>query len=74
MVKNPPTNAGDMGSISGLGRSLGEGNGKVFLPGKSMDRETWWATVHEVAKDTTWQLNKTKYSSSSANSDFVLFV
>ena len=30
MVKNPPTNtedAGDMGSIPGLGKSPGEGNG-----------------------------------------------
>ena len=26
-VKNPPTNAGDLGSIPGLGRSSGEGNG-----------------------------------------------
>ena len=26
-VKNPPANAGDMGSISGSGRSPGEGNG-----------------------------------------------
>ena len=26
-VKNPPVNAGDMGSIPGLGRSPGEGNG-----------------------------------------------
>ena len=26
-VKNPPANAGDTGSISGLGRSSGEGNG-----------------------------------------------
>ena len=26
-VKNPPTNAEDMGSIPGLERSLGEGNG-----------------------------------------------
>ena len=26
----------------------------VFLPGKSTDRETWWATVHEVAKSGTW--------------------
>ena len=25
VVKNPPANAGDMGSIPGLGRSLGEG-------------------------------------------------
>ena len=27
MVKNPPANAGDMGLISELGRSLGERNG-----------------------------------------------
>ena len=26
-VKNPSVNAGDLGSIPGLGRSLGEGNG-----------------------------------------------
>ena len=33
MVKNPPANAGgirDMGSISGSGRSPGEGNGNPF--------------------------------------------
>ena len=27
VVKNPPANIGDMGSILGLGRSPGEGNG-----------------------------------------------
>ena len=38
MVKNPPANAGDTGSIPGSGRSPGEGNGKptpVVLPGES---------------------------------------
>ena len=30
-VKNPPANAGDLGSISGLGRSPGEGNGSLLL-------------------------------------------
>ena len=30
MVKNLPTNAQDMGSILGLGRSSGEGNGNLF--------------------------------------------
>ena len=29
-VKNPPTNAGDLGLIPGLGRSPGEGNGNPF--------------------------------------------
>ena len=30
MVKNPPANAGDLGSIPGSGRSPGEGNGNPF--------------------------------------------
>ena len=34
MVKNPPANAGDVGSILGSGRSSAEGNGNL-----SMDRE-----------------------------------
>ena len=42
-VKNPPANAGDAGSIPGLGRKLQLT--PVFLTGKSMDRGTWWATV-----------------------------
>ena len=29
-VKNLPTNTGDMGSVPGLGRSPGEGNGNPF--------------------------------------------
>ena len=54
MVKNPPANAGDMGSISGLGRSPGEGNGKLLqysCLGNPMDRGAWWATVYGAAKD-----------------------
>ena len=38
VIKNPPANAGDAGSIPGLGRSPGEGNDnplQVFLPGRS---------------------------------------
>ena len=39
MIKNLPANAGGVGSIPGLGRSLREGNKcqpiPVFLPGKS---------------------------------------
>ena len=38
VVKNPPANAGDEGSIPRSGISPGEGNGKpfqyLFLPGK----------------------------------------
>ena len=38
VVKNPTANAGDVGSVPGLGRSPGEGNGyplQVFLLGES---------------------------------------
>ena len=37
MVKNFACNAGDLGSVPGLGRSHGEGNGytPVFLPGEA---------------------------------------
>ena len=57
MVKNPPTNAGDVrdvGSIPGLGRSLGEGHGNPFQYScleKPMDRGAWWAIVYGVAKE-----------------------
>ena len=30
VVKNPPANAGDVGLIPGLGRSLGGGNGNLL--------------------------------------------
>ena len=50
-------NAGDQGSIPGLGSSSGEGNGNPFQYScleNSKDREAWWATVHAVAElDTT---------------------
>ena len=54
VVKNPPANAGDMGSIPGSRESPGEGNGIPLLytcPGNPMDRGSWWAIVHRVAKE-----------------------
>ena len=52
MVKNQPVNAGYVGSIPGLGRSPGVGNGNPlhFCLGNLMDRGAWWATVHRVAE------------------------
>ena len=47
---------GDPGSIPGLGRSPGEGNDNPLqfsCPGNPMDRGTWWAIVHGVAKSWT---------------------
>ena len=46
-------NAGDVGSVSGLGRSPGEGNGNPLQYScleNPKDREAWQATVHGVAK------------------------
>ena len=59
VVKNPPANARDatdMDLIPGFGRSPGEGNGNPFqysCQENSVDRGTWWATVHGAAKSQT---------------------
>ena len=40
-IKDPPANAGNEGSIPGLGRSLEGGTGNpVFLPGKSCGQKS----------------------------------
>ena len=44
VVKNPPANAADIGSILGLGRSPGGGNGNPLqysCLGNPMDRGAW---------------------------------
>ena len=58
-VKNLLANEGDLrdtGSIPGLGRTSGEGNGNSFQYScleNPKDRGAWWATVHRVAKSQT---------------------
>ena len=58
-VENPPASAGetrDVGSVPGLGRSPGGGNGnplQCYCLGSPMDRGAWWASVHGVAKSQT---------------------
>ena len=67
MVKNPRANAGDMGSIPGLGRSLG---GEIGNPlqysclENPMNRGAWRAIVHGVAKSQTQvkQLSKNTHA------------
>ena len=52
-VKVSACNVGDLGSISGSGRSPGEGSGNPLQYScleNSMDGGVWWATVHGVAK------------------------
>ena len=44
VVKNPPANVGDMGSLPGLGRCPGGGNGNPFQYScleNPMDQEAW---------------------------------
>ena len=64
MVKASAYNAGDLGSIPGLGRSTGEGNGNPLQYScleNPMDRGAWWATVPQGRKesDTTKRLHFT---------------
>ena len=59
--KESACNAGDTGSIPGLGRSPGEGNGNPLqysCPKNPMERGAWWATVCGVSKSGT-RLNST---------------
>ena len=54
--KESACNAGDLGLIPGMGRSLGEGNGiplQYSCLENPMDRGAWWATVHRVTKSWT---------------------
>ena len=59
MVKNLAVSVGDirdLGSIPGLGRSPGEGNGNPLQYScleNPVDRGAWWVTVHGVAKSQT---------------------
>ena len=56
VLKNLPTNVGDMGLISKWGRSPGGGNGNPLqysCLGNPMDRRAWRATVHRVTKSWT---------------------
>ena len=56
MVKNPPANAVDIGSIPGLERSPGEGNDNPLQHsclGNPMDIGAWWAADRGAAKSQT---------------------
>ena len=56
VVKNPPANPGDLGSIPGSGRSPGEENGNPLQCScleNPRDGGTWWAAVYGVAQSRT---------------------
>ena len=54
--RKPPVNAADVGSILGLGRSLGEGNDNPLQSScleNPVNRRAWQVTVHGVTKSWT---------------------
>ena len=64
VVKNPSANTGDVGSIHGLGRCPGGGNGNPLwysCLGNPTDRRAWQVIVHGVAKCQT-RLSIHKYA------------
>ena len=72
-VKASACNVGDPGSIPGLGRSPGEGNGNPLQYScleNPMDRGAWQATVHGVSKSWTQLSDFTSlhFTSETANS------
>ena len=53
VIKESACNAGDLGSIPGMGRSPEEGNGNPLQYScleNLMDRGAWRATIHGVAR------------------------
>ena len=56
-VKASACKGGDLGSVPGLGRSPGEGNGNPLQYSclqNPVDGGAWWAIVHRVTKSQTW--------------------
>ena len=63
-------NVGDLGSIPGLGRSLGEGNGNPLQYScleNPTDGGAWQATVHGVTKSQTRLSNFTHFTCQKSN-------
>ena len=70
VVNNLPANAGDTGSIPGLGRSPGKGNGnppEYSCLENPTDRGAWRATVHGVTKSQTQLSDQTTAANSGTD-------
>ena len=50
VLKNLSANAGDVGLIPGLGRSLNGNSLQYSCLGNLIDRGAWWAIVHGITK------------------------
>ena len=67
----------DVSSVSGLGRSPGDGNGNPLQYScleNSMDRGTWWAAVCGVTQSWTWlkQLSTHTHNLSNQNAELMI--
>ena len=79
--KESASNAGDPGSVPGLKRSPGEGNGNPHQNSdleKSMDRGAWQAIVHGVTElDITqlsdFQIHTHNYTTKSEINSYAIF-
>ena len=70
VVKNLSANAGDLGSIPGLGRSPGVGNGNPLQYSyleNPMDRGAWRAIIHRIAQSQSQLSDLAQYSIYSYN-------
>ena len=77
MVKNPPSNAGDAGSIPGLGRSPGGGHGNPLQYSyleNPLDRGAWQIIVHWDEKSQTRLKQLSKHASSISLYKYTKFV
>ena len=73
VVRYPPANAGDMGSIPGSGRSPGERHGNPLQYScleNPMDSGAWWATVHRVTQSWTRLSNLARTVQRQSHSSF----
>ena len=74
-VKESACNAGELGAIPGLRRSLGKGNGNPLqysCLGNPMERGAWQATVRGVAKELDSTLENLKLLSKMVVSFYTL--
>ena len=76
--KESACNAADLGSMAGLGRSPGEGNGNPLQYSgleHPMDRGAWWAIVSGVTKSQTRLMVKHFHfqAKKSHTKDYILY-
>ena len=76
-VKNPPASTGDVGSVPGLGRSPGGGNGNPLQYSyleNSMDRGAWGAAIWDHEEPDTSEHTRTFWTTILGQMSLLSFV